>query len=117
MGWSILLLSALLVVSVQADSFEVGLVSLFPVGVFWGLDGYFLSRERLFRKLYDCTRQRNEDTVDFSMDVAALKSTGRFWSRDWCCAVRSRTLLPFYGMLLVLTMLTTWIVHREVIAP
>ena len=112
-GWSIVLVSALLVLGARADSFETGLVSLFPILVFWGLDGYFLSRERLFRKLYDHVRQRGaEEGIDFSMDVGPLMSKGRFLSRDWCSAVLSRTLLPFYGMLAILSVLTTVIVQR-----
>ena len=112
-GWSVVLVSALLVLGARAGSFEAGVVSLFPILVFWGLDGYFLSRERLFRKLYDHVRQTgaNKD-LDVSMEVGGLKSKGRFWSRDWCSAVLSRTLLPFYGMLALLSVLTTVIVHR-----
>ena len=111
-GWSVVLVSALLVLGARAHSIETGLVSLFPILVFWGLDGYFLSRERLFRKLYDDVRQRGEEKdIDFSMAVGGFRSKGRFWSRDWCSAVRSRTLLPFYGMLAVLSIMTTVIVH------
>ena len=117
-GWSVVLVSALLVLGARVGSFETGVVSLFPILVFWGLDGYFLSRERLFRKLYDRVRQRGaEKNIDFSMDVGGLKSKGRFWSRDWCSAVLSRTLLPFYGMLALLSVLTTVIVHRVAGGP
>ncbi len=111
-GWSVVLVSALLVLGTRVGSLEAGVVSLFPILVFWGLDGYFLSRERLFRKLYDNVRQRGaEEGTDFSMDVKALKREGRFWPRDWCAAVLSHTLLPFYGMLALLSVLTTVIVH------
>ena len=110
-GWSVVLVSALLALGARGDSFETALVSLFPILVFWGLDGYFLSRERLFRGLYDQVRQRNaENEIDFSMDVGGLKSNG-FWSRDWCSAAASRTLLPFYGMLALLSVLTMVMVH------
>ena len=111
-GWSVVLVSALLVVSARASSFELNLVALVPVLVFWGLDGYFLSRERLFRDLYDIVRRRDEEDIDFSMDVGKLKSTGGFWSSDWCSAVRSRTLWPFYGMLALLAVLATVILPR-----
>ena len=75
-GWSVVLVSALLVVSARVSSFELNLVALVPVLVFWGLDGYFLSRERLFRDLYDIVRQRDEKDIDFSMDVGKLRSSG-----------------------------------------
>ncbi len=111
-GWSVVLVSALLILSAGASSFGLGIVSIVPVLVFWGLDGYFLSRERLFRDLYDTVRQRDEKDIDFSMDVGDLRSTGRFWPSDWCSAVRSRTLWPFYGMLALLAVLTSMILPR-----
>ena len=107
-GWSVVLVSALLVLGTQVGLFRLGLVSLIPILVFWGLDGYFLSQERLFRKLYDQVRQ--EKNIDFSMDVVGLRRDGRFWSGDWCSAVRSRTLLSFYGMLALLVALAAVIV-------
>lgn len=111
-GWSVVLVSALLVLSARASSFDPGLVSLVPVLVFWGLDGYFLSRERLFRDLYNIVRRQDEEDVDFSMGVKRLRGTGRLWSGDWCSAVRSRTLWPFYGMLALLGVLSTLILPQ-----
>lgn len=111
-GWSVVLVSALLVLGARIDSVELGIVSLVPVLVFWGLDGYFLSQERLFRKLYDVVRLREEE-IDFSMDVQELRSGGWFWTGDWCSAVRSRTLWPFYGMLAVLGALASAIIHHH----
>ena len=111
-GWSVVLVSALLVLSARVPSYELGFVALVPVLVFWGLDGYFLSRERLYRDLYDTVRQRAEKDIDFSMDVEKLRDAGRFWSGDWCSAVRSRTLWPFYGMLALLAVAATSILPR-----
>lgn len=93
-GWCVVLVAALLALGAREGSFEIVLVAVVPVLVFWGLDGYYLSRERLFRKLYDSVRI--EDETDFSMEVKDLRKTGRFWSRDWCSAVRSTTLSLFY---------------------
>ena len=98
-GWSVVLVAALLALGARNGSFEMVLVPCVPVLVFWGLDGYYLSQERLFRALYDGVRVRDE--IDFSMDVEHLKKTGHFWARDWCRAVRSITLWPFYVTLLV----------------
>ena len=111
-GWSVVLVSALLVLSARVPSYELGFVALVPVLVFWGLDGYFLSRERLYRDLYDTVCQRAEKDIDFSMDVEKLRGTGRFWSGDWCSAVRSRTLWPLYGMLALLAVAATAILPR-----
>ena len=68
-GWSVVLVTALLALGAQNGSARMALVSLIPVLVFWGLDGYFLSQESLFRKLYDAVRKRKEGNINFSMNV------------------------------------------------
>ncbi len=108
-GWSVVIVSAFLVFGIQIGSFWPSLVSLIPVLAFWALDGYFLSRERLFQKLYDRVRVDQGRETDFSMDVAGLERPGRFWSGDWWSAIRSLTLCLFYGVF-VLTVLAVAIV-------
>jgi len=67
-----------------------------PGFLFWGLDGYFLWQERLYRALYDSVREKAEAQVDFSMDTGPFKST-----TSWLSAVISRTLLAFHGGLML----------------
>ena len=95
-GWSVVLVSALFVLSAREGRPELVSMAIVPVFVFWGLDGYFLWQERLFRVLYDHVRVLAEDQIDFSMDVRAV-GTGR--ARTWPGAMFSRTLLLFYGAL------------------
>ena len=66
--------------------------------IFWGLDGYFLWQERLFRALYNHVRAKDAADIDFSMDVNTFR-TG--WIRSWLGATFSRTLISFYGALVV----------------
>ena len=92
---------------VRTGPAEFGVILVFPVLMFWALDGYFLSRERLFRRLYDDVR-RKEGNVDLSMDVDGFKSTGRLGPlRDWWSAAWSVTLCPFYVMLALLTVIAS----------
>jgi hypothetical protein len=63
--------------------------------LFWLLDGYYLSRERSFIKLYNQVRIR-ENKVDFSMDIKHLTT----W-KNWPQAIFSKTLVLFYGGLLI----------------
>lgn len=102
-GWSVVLVSALFVLLVREEQMELALVGLIPILVFWGLDGYFLWQERLFRRLYDSVRVLGEDKIDFSMDVGKLK---RDRKSTWIHAMFSRTLMPFYGVLTCLVVLT-----------
>lgn len=69
--WSVLLVAATLALLSQQPTSTgwVGFIPLIPVLVFWGLDGYFLWQERLYRKLYNQVRILNENEIDFSMNT------------------------------------------------
>ena len=88
-GWAVVLVSALLVLLAREDKLQSSCIAFIPVVVFWGLDGYFLWQERLFRDLYDRVRTVDEDLIDFSMDTGASRQT-------LTGAVFSYTLIPFY---------------------
>ena len=91
-GWAVVLVSALLVLLARKESIGFVYVGFLPVLVFWGLDGYFLWQERLFRDLYDYVRGLEEADIDFSMDIGSFK-------RTWLGATFSTTLVPFYAAL------------------
>jgi len=63
--------------------------------VFWGLDGYFLRQERLFRKLYDHVRKLPEEEIDFSMDLSHLNVV------SWFYVLFSKTLIAFHGVVII----------------
>ena len=73
-GWSVVLVSALLVLMAREDGSGPACIGFVPVLVFWGLDGYFLWQERLFRDLYDHVRTMDASHVDFSMNVGAFQA-------------------------------------------
>ena len=106
-GWCVVLVAALFVLLAREGRIEFIVVALVPVIAFWGLDGYFLWQERLFRALYDHVRVLGEDEADFSMDVSAFK-TDR--ARTWPGATFSRTLFVFYGALALAVAFTTIVV-------
>lgn len=62
--------------------------------MFWGLDGYCLWQERLYRRLYDIIRKRHEDETDFSMSTAQVP---RAKGLSWLEAMFSKTLIIFHG--------------------
>ena len=97
-GWCVVLVTALFILLVWEGRIESIAVALIPVIAFWGLDGYFLWQERLYRALYDHVRALEEDEINFSMDTIEFR-TGR--PRTWLSATFSRTLLVFYGALAV----------------
>lgn len=93
-GWSVTLVAALLALgSLQNEPSFFYLVYI-PIAIFWGLDGFFIWQERLFRKLYTSVAKKREDEIDFMMDTTSFQS-----QEYWVCSVLSKTLLPFYGVL------------------
>ncbi|WP_423928636.1 hypothetical protein [Candidatus Palauibacter sp.] len=92
--WSFTLVVGLLALSFHLKNWTVPLAGTAPVIVLWGLDGYFLRHERLFRHLYDKVR-RDEEDEPFSMETD--KS-----AKSWWGATFSRTLTCLYLLLIAL---------------
>lgn len=99
-GWTITLVTVIFVLGGRNTIDDIYLLSAVPVIVmFWILDGYYMSRERLFRSLYDKVRKQEEADVDFSMDTSPYSSIRR---NGWPIATVGVTQLLFYGILLTL---------------
>lgn len=97
-GWSVVLVSALFALAVPGSRAAFVYLAYIPAIVFWGLDGYFLWQERLYRALYDHVRAQADADIDFSMDTSRFRG-GR--GRSWSEATLSRTLLAFHGVLIL----------------
>jgi len=96
-GWSVTLVAALFALAAKDSDKKYIVVAYFPVLVFWILDAYFLSKEKLFRELYDAVRIKKEDEIDFSMDTTGIISA----QIGWVATFFSRTLLVFYGSMIL----------------
>lgn len=93
-GWSVTLLSAILVLTAKDKVYVMAWVAVVPVAAFWLLDGYFLRQERLFRKLYDHYRNQPQDTpTDFGMDTSTVANEVGAWGK----VMLSKTLVVFHG--------------------
>jgi hypothetical protein len=97
-GWTVTLIAALFALAAKETRDIYFLLAYFPALMFWILDGYFLSQERRFRSLYDHVRGLQEHQIDFSMDTQPFKDIPR---NRWPNAMLSRTLLIYYGTLIV----------------
>ncbi|MFA5643973.1 MAG: hypothetical protein WC928_00385 [Patescibacteria group bacterium] len=93
-GWTITLIGALLALFSKANNSDYVIYFLIVITlVFWILDGYFLSQERLFRDLYNHVRKLKEEEIDFSMDVEEYKKLKK---NTQIYSMFSPTLLIFY---------------------
>lgn len=94
-GWSMTLVSAILVLKPDAVlGCWTAYLPLIPALTFWGLDGYFLAQERLYRKLYDAAA-RDPQAKGWSLETQPMTAG------DWGGAAFSKMLLPFHGMVLL----------------
>jgi hypothetical protein len=98
-GWAITLIAAVFALAAKDANPRFIFVAYFPVLIFWVLDGYFLSRERLFRALYDDVRTREEEDIDFSMNTRPYRKNKH---NTWFRSMLSRTLLWFYPLLILM---------------
>lgn len=111
-GWSVTLLSAILVLTAKDKIFAMGWIALIPIVIFWLLDGFFLRQERLFRKLYDKYRIQPQDSpTDFNMDTSLVATQ----VGNWVQVTFSTTLTVFHGGLAVLLLTLLLLVNNHCI--
>jgi len=108
-GWAIVLISGLFALAAKDADSNFALVAYIPLFMSWILDGFFISRERQYRKLYDKTRKAKEPNIDFSMDTSEFNHTESCWKAGFF----SKTLLLFYGVLLALTIIVMFLFHKN----
>ena len=79
-GWSVTLVAALFALAAKDSNKNYIVVAYFPVLIFWLLDAYFLSQERLFRSLYEAVSKTSEDHIDFSMSTEPFENSKNNWA-------------------------------------
>jgi len=105
-GWAITLVAALFALSAKDTNHNYFLIAYFPVIIFWILNGYFLSQERLFRALYNHVRKLDESRIDFSMDTKNFQTNENSWLRS----IFSQTLVIFYLTLVGVMLITMYLI-------
>lgn len=103
-GWCIALVAAIFALSSNRENAAFAYLALFPIFIFWGLDTFFLSQERMYRRLYDDVANGAVKSDVFTMNASAYK-------KDVGCYVEiavSKTLFPFYGAMILMILLFMW---------
>lgn len=93
-GWAISLAAALSGFGVVNNLAVLLGIALVCVGLFWGLDGYYLWLERGFIRLHQDVAARSESDINFSMEI---DKTDAF--RRWLGVCFRPHLLAFYGVI------------------
>ena len=96
-GWGVVIVSAILALAASKTTTNFVYISFLPTVVFWILDGYFLWQERLFRSLFDRIRKAPDSETDFSLDTSVVRHD----VKPWIAAMFSKTLIIFYGAIII----------------
>lgn len=111
-GWSLTIVVGLLALSAKDSINTIVLIPIFPIIIFWGLDGFFLWQEKLYRALYEDARNAyiNNRTFDvFSLSIEAYKNPVTFVEKEkvasWLEVCFSKTLIPFHGVILFIILI------------
>lgn len=103
-GWCIALVAAIFALSANETKTIFAYLALFPLFIFWGLDAFFLRQERMYRKLYEKVAEGNVGSSQFTMNASVYKKdTGSYLGVAF-----SKTLLPFYGAMIVMILVFMW---------
>lgn len=94
-GWAVTLVAGIFALASKDADKMYFLVAYIPILVFWGLDGFYLCQERLYRLLYDEVREKADTAIDFSMRASAGSHSGE-WKYSWLGSAFSKTELWFY---------------------
>jgi hypothetical protein len=97
-GWAVTLIGALFALSQKEIGGGIVLIAVMLIVMFWGLDAYYLSKEHLFRILYEEVRLKNPDDIDFAMMPTEPRSS----YTDIIVKLSSPTQLYFYGVLVLI---------------
>jgi len=95
-GWTVTLVGALFALTFNEMDPLYLVISLVVLCLFWRLDSYYLSRERLFIKLYESVSSTKPEDTNFSMNTKSFEKEAAVGE----CAF-SETMQLFYGGLAV----------------
>ncbi|UTA66519.1 hypothetical protein [Emticicia sp. 21SJ11W-3] len=101
-GWAITILTGLLAYGTskpETPFIKIACLSIVPTLLFWILDAFYLSLEKQYRQLFDAVRKKDNDKIDYKMDVTAFKKDKNSWLNIFACNL---SLLFFYLPLLLL---------------
>lgn len=108
-GWAITLVSALFALAAKDANLNYVLISYIVIPVFWILDGFFISTERKYRDLYDEIKTLDAGQIDFNMNASKFNKG----NRTWICGVFSKTLIPFYGVSITVTLIVMFLIGKS----
>lgn len=108
-GWSVTLVSAILVVVADQKEPSYAFIAIMPIALFLALDVYYLALEKAFRKSYNNFIDKLHSEKIATTDVYAVEPSGNiaFLSAK---AIGSFAVWPFYALLIITVILARYII-------
>lgn len=107
-GWTVTLVSALFALAAKDSNTNYVLVSYISIPIFWILDGFYISQERQYRDLYKEVTLKDDSQINFNMDASKFNKG----DRTWVNGVLSKTLIPFYGLFILITLIVMFVIKK-----
>lgn len=104
-GWTLTIIAAVFTLAAKDTDIKFVIIAYIIIPCFWILDGFYISKERQYRSLYDEVRQASGSQSDFSMDTRRFDE-GR---GTWLKSIFSKTLNLFYIPLFVTILIIMFI--------
>jgi hypothetical protein len=105
-SWTITLVSALFALAANDSNINYVLITYVPIPIFWLLDGFYLSQERQYRELYGHVSQLTDSEIDFSLNATTYNNG----NRTWINGILSKTLIPFYSISIIVTLIVMYLI-------
>jgi hypothetical protein len=107
-GWVTTIVSALFALAAKDADQRYIFIAWFVIFVFWILDGFYLSQERQYRRLYDHARQLPPEEINFDMNAKGYRTRDTSWTASFF----SKTLILFYLMFFAITCIIIYFIFR-----
>lgn len=105
-GWSVTLIGIIGMLASQGSDKRFFLLVFIPLIAFYLLDAYYFQLEQKYQILYKTVSEKDEDKIDFSMDVSEFKQV------CYSKCLLSLTEIMFYGAIcgavIVLAVVLFW---------
>ncbi len=98
-GWVITIVSALFALSNKDSDNNYIAISYFAIPVFWFLDTIYLQYERKYRNLYNEVRKKDNDKIDFNMNISNYNTK----ENSLVKIAFSNSIFPIYLFMLLVT--------------
>jgi hypothetical protein len=106
-GWTITIVSAFFALAAKDANINFVRISFIPLLIFWTLDGFYISQERQYRALYEKVVETQEVNINFKMNASEFNNN----NRTWLSGLLSKTLIPFYGISILITFGVKYLIY------